>query len=68
MAGGCAWWGGACVTGGICGGGGGGRGACMAGGICVTGNVATAADGTHPGMHSCFFPIFCRKLNEIKQS
>ena len=47
MAGGCAW-----------------RGACMAGGLwqrghmwhgtCMTGEAATAADGTHPtGMHSC---------------
>ena len=45
-----AWWGGmcgrvcVCVAGGMC-----GRGACLAG------EMATAADGTHPtGMHSCY--------------
>ena len=28
--------------------------ACMAGGACVTGEIATAADGTHStGMYSC---------------
>ena len=34
-------------------------GACMVGGggrACVTGETATAADGTHPtGMHACLF-------------
>ena len=63
MAGGCPWWGHAwwsgvvvCMAGGVCmvgcgawvcmvGGGGGG---------CMAGDMATAADGTHPtGMHSC---------------
>ena len=42
MAGGCAWQG-ACMVGGVH-----GRG------VCVAGEMATAADGTHPtGMHSC---------------
>ena len=64
---------GACMAGGVCGKGcawlGGmrdrrhmwqgvhGRGACMAGGVCVAGKMATAADGTHPGMHSYFCNI-----------
>ena len=48
--GGHAWWGEACVAkGGMhCRGGG-------IGGLCVAGEMATAADGTHPtGMHSCW--------------
>ena len=45
--------------GGVCGGSMCGRGACMVEGhvlweACVAGEMATAADGTHPtGMHSC---------------
>ena len=43
--GGCAWQVGVCVAGGMRGG----------GGACVAGEMATAADGTHPTeMHSCF--------------
>ena len=56
---------GACMAGGTR-----GRGLCMAGGVhgrggmhgqgaCVVGEMATAADGTHPtGMHSCFYIEF----------
>ena len=40
-----------------------GRGGVCGGGACVAGEMATAADGTHPtGMHSCtlvFFLFFC---------
>ena len=61
-----AWWG-VCGGGGMCGNGVMcGRGACMAGGsvaggrcawlgACVSGEMTTAASGTHStGMHSCF--------------
>ena len=46
--------GGGCMT---------GRGTCVAGGmhgghVCVVGEMATAADGTHPnGIHSCYLLI-----------
>ena len=47
-----AWWG-AFMVGGIHGGGHSWWGACMAG------EMATAADGTHPaGMHSCYVFVF----------
>ena len=36
-----------------------GQGVCMAGGACMTGETATAADGSHhTGMHSCTGMIF----------
>ena len=43
---------GVCMAGGMC-----GRGVCVVGGkACAAGEMATAADGTHPtGMHSCYF-------------
>ena len=60
---GCAWQR-ACLAGGICGRVVHGRRACMAGGghvrqgACMTGEMATAADDTHPtGMYSCMFYI-----------
>ena len=52
-------WQGACMAGGMC-----GRGCVWQGGVhgqgtCVTGEMATAVDGTHPtGMHSCFYIKF----------
>ena len=63
---GCAWWGGACMAGGMLGRGHAWqRGAYMAKGACVhVGETATEAGSTHPtGMHSCskvisVFPIF----------
>ena len=50
---GYVWWG-ACVVGACMVGGMHGRG-CVAGGhACMVGEMATAADGTHPaGIHSC---------------
>ena len=58
--GGHVWWGGmhgrgeACMAGGMHGREHVWQGACMAG-ACVAGEMATAADGTHPtGMHSCY--------------
>ena len=43
----------------------GGGGAYMAGGACMVGEIATAADGTHPtGMRSCFL-IFLLSSHKI---
>ena len=48
MAGGHVWWG-ICLAGGTCV----ARKVCMVG-ACMAGEMATAADGTHPtGIHSC---------------
>ena len=47
---GCTWQRGVCMTKGVCMAKGGGAWQ----GACVAGEMATAADGTHPtGMHSC---------------
>ena len=56
MAGGCVGyvWQGACVAGGMHGWGYAWQGSMCGRGACVTGEMATAADGTHPtGMLSC---------------